>query len=199
MFSVLQDVGDSVPLSHTRSPNKNPYYKEIPRPLQEYIQRVRYDQRNLGLDSHSIFSRAGTTPSDSVNYVPLIKRRNNYRYDPTRIPVVSNAGTDYFIVIDYECTCDEPQLENHEIIEFPAVLVDAKTLNIHSVFHSFVKPIETPILSDYCRNLTGITQEEVRSLHPQRLSFSSIETCNSSLYIYYFFLRSIMLPLSPSC
>lgn len=40
--------------------------------------------------------------------------------------------TDYYIVIDFEATCEEPNPPGffHEIIEFPAVLVDAETLEI---------------------------------------------------------------------
>lgn len=40
--------------------------------------------------------------------------------------------TDFYIVIDFEATCEEPNPPDylHEIIEFPAVLVDAKTNNI---------------------------------------------------------------------
>ena len=38
-----------------------------------------------------------------------------------------------------------------------------KTGIIKSEFHSFVRPIEKPILSQYCLNLTGIKQDKVDS------------------------------------
>ena len=42
--------------------------------------------------------------------------------------------TDFYIVIDFEATCEEPNPPGyfHEIIEFPAVLVNAQTLEIVS-------------------------------------------------------------------
>ena len=47
----------------------------------------------------------------------------------------------------------------HEIIEFPAVLVDLTTGERVATFHSFVRPRINPILSDFCKKLTGISQE----------------------------------------
>lgn len=70
----------------------------------------------------------------------------------------------YYCVIDYECTC----LENckswkHEIIEFPCIVVCAKTKKVIAQFHQYVKPTESPILTSYCTQLTGITQNRVKN------------------------------------
>lgn len=43
-------------------------------------------------------------------------------------------------------------------IEFPAVLLNTSTGQIESEFHKFVRPTRFPILSDYCKKLTGISQ-----------------------------------------
>ena len=52
-----------------------------------------------------------------------------------------------------------------EIIEFPAVLYDAKNRRVPddplAVFHSYVMPTEEPILSKFCTELTGINQDKV--------------------------------------
>lgn len=48
-----------------------------------------------------------------------------------------------------------------EIIEFPAVLVDAKNRKIIDNFQAFVKPTINPKLSDFCIKLTGITQVNI--------------------------------------
>lgn len=71
----------------------------------------------------------------------------------------------FYCVIDFEGTCEEdnPLGYVHEIIEFPAVLVDANTLEVVSEFHEFVKPQQKPKLSQFCQNLTGVTQEIVDS------------------------------------
>ena len=47
----------------------------------------------------------------------------------------------------------------HEIIEFPAVLVSTESQQIVDHFHSFVRPVINPKLSDFCKNLTGIEQK----------------------------------------
>jgi len=47
--------------------------------------------------------------------------------------------------------------------EFPAVLVNLKTGKIEAEFHKYILPIESPRLSSYCTELTGIQQKTVDS------------------------------------
>jgi len=69
---------------------------------------------------------------------------------------------DHFCVIDFEATCWENNKEHTmEIIELPGVMIDAKTLQLNGEFHMYVKPAINPTLSEYCTNLTGITQQQV--------------------------------------
>lgn len=70
---------------------------------------------------------------------------------------------DYICVIDFEATCDEVNKQNyvHEIIEFPIVLINLKTMSIEDTFQKYVKPTLNPILTKFCVHLTGITQEQV--------------------------------------
>ena len=72
---------------------------------------------------------------------------------------------DYYLVVDFECTCDKkgPSVYNHEIIEFPVVVICSKTNEIVDKFHSYVRPVINPQLSDFCKELTGITQKQVDS------------------------------------
>ena len=77
------------------------------------------------------------------------------------------CGPRYLVVVDFECTCEdqeEPFL--HEIIEFPAVLLDMHSRREARHFHSFVKPTERPVLSDFCTRLTGIDQATVDKAEP---------------------------------
>lgn len=69
----------------------------------------------------------------------------------------------YLIVIDFEATCFEKPFNRNkqEIIEFPAVLINLTTGEIEKEFHKYLRPVEIPVLSEYCINLTGITQETV--------------------------------------
>ncbi|NXG68338.1 ERI2 exoribonuclease, partial [Baryphthengus martii] len=46
-------------------------------------------------------------------------------------------------------------------VEFPAVLLNTATGEIESEFHAYVQPQEHPILSEFCTELTGITQNQV--------------------------------------
>lgn len=66
----------------------------------------------------------------------------------------------FLAVLDFEATCWENSNE-HEIIEFPTIIVDIKNQEIVDRFECFVKPSYDPKLSEFCKNLTGITQEQV--------------------------------------
>lgn len=73
--------------------------------------------------------------------------------------------TKYICVLDFEATCDDKQRWTHEIIEFPSVLLEWS--DIHSKYiqkseiQIYCKPVEHPILTDFCTKLTGITQKQV--------------------------------------
>eukprot|EP01100_Stratorugosa_tubuloviscum_P001998 TRINITY_DN145_c0_g2_i1.p1 TRINITY_DN145_c0_g2~~TRINITY_DN145_c0_g2_i1.p1 ORF type:complete len:260 (-),score=113.91 TRINITY_DN145_c0_g2_i1:169-948(-) len=82
----------------------------------------------------------------------------------------------YLIVIDYEATCDENRgFGPQEIIEFPAILIDTNEKKIISEFHSYCKPIRNPILTDFCKQLTGIQQHQVENAPIFNEVFESFE------------------------
>ncbi|CAN6210089.1 unnamed protein product [Urochloa humidicola] len=69
---------------------------------------------------------------------------------------------DYYVVIDFEATClKDSRIYPQEIIEFPAVLIDAATGDLISSFRTYVKPRHHPVLTAFCKELTGIQQEQV--------------------------------------
>jgi 3'-5' exoribonuclease 1 len=75
-----------------------------------------------------------------------------------------NRNVDYFVVIDFEATCEarNPPEYAHEIIEFPAVLISSTDpVQIIDVFHSYCRPVINPVLSEFCTTLTGIEQRTV--------------------------------------
>uniref|UniRef100_A0A8R1XNM5 SAP domain-containing protein n=1 Tax=Onchocerca volvulus TaxID=6282 RepID=A0A8R1XNM5_ONCVO len=83
----------------------------------------------------------------------------------------TEAFYDYFVnssqVMDFECTCEADLYNyNHEIIEFPAILVDVRKKEIVDIFHSYVRPLVNPQLSEFCSAFTGITQEMVDKALP---------------------------------
>lgn len=70
----------------------------------------------------------------------------------------------YYVVIDFEATCFKSKRVSRsdtEIIEFAAVLVDKRTMEVVDEFDMFVRPVIYPKLDKFCTELTSITQEEV--------------------------------------
>lgn len=68
-----------------------------------------------------------------------------------------------YVVIDLECTCWEhkdPNKQPHETIEIGAVILD-EHFNYIKEFDQFVKPLDNPLLTEYCIDLTSITQKDI--------------------------------------
>ncbi|AAZ10544.1 hypothetical protein, conserved [Trypanosoma brucei brucei TREU927] len=90
--------------------------------------------------------------------------RRNRIYDPGN--PFDRQLFDYLIVVDVEATC-EYKNDNypHEIIELPGVLVDVRrgVVDKERSFRSYVRPQRNPLLTPFCKALTGITQEDVDS------------------------------------
>ncbi|KAG1659349.1 3'-5' exoribonuclease 1 [Nymphon striatum] len=98
------------------------------------------------------------------NKTVAVKRLKNY-YRLLKMPHVihqiSKPMFKFICVIDFEATCDENNRNYiHEIIEFPAILIDTK-LKETVVFHSYCRPNLNKTLTEFCKTLTGISQEQV--------------------------------------
>ena len=68
-------------------------------------------------------------------------------------------------IIDFEATCSkgkEVPFKEMEIIEFACIVIDRELQEIGR-FDRFVKPVRHPTLTEFCTNLTTITQEQVDS------------------------------------
>jgi inhibitor of KinA sporulation pathway (predicted exonuclease) len=68
------------------------------------------------------------------------------------------------IIVDLETTCwahNEKRDNEMEIIEIGAVKVDLNTREIIDEFNRFIKPSRNSMLSDFCKELTSIKQEDV--------------------------------------
>ncbi|XP_023029606.1 snipper [Leptinotarsa decemlineata] len=79
----------------------------------------------------------------------------------------------YLLVLDFEATCwskeDDFKAPN-EVIECPCVLYHVETNRIVSEFQLYVRPVENPILSEFCMKLTGIRQSQVDGGFPLDVS-----------------------------
>ncbi|XP_053333242.1 ERI1 exoribonuclease 2 [Clarias gariepinus] len=103
----------------------------------------------------------------------LIRKRTPSSSSLTHASSASNQLFPYLIVIDFESTCwREKNSHGQEIIEFPAVLMNTHTGELESEFHSYVQPQEHPLLSSFCTELTGITQEQVEAGLPLQICLS---------------------------
>jgi inhibitor of KinA sporulation pathway (predicted exonuclease) len=71
--------------------------------------------------------------------------------------------TKYFCIIDFEAQCGSDgwnKINRMEIIEFASIFTD-KNFKILGEFNEFVQPILFPELTEYCKNLTTIKQEDI--------------------------------------
>ncbi|MBL0262132.1 MAG: exonuclease domain-containing protein [Saprospiraceae bacterium] len=67
-----------------------------------------------------------------------------------------------FIIFDLEATCWKDTFVPHrqEVIEVGAYSVNSFG-DFLDTFQKFVKPVKSPVLSSYCRSLTGIDQRDI--------------------------------------
>lgn len=77
---------------------------------------------------------------------------------------VATSGCVNIALIDLECTCnDDNQFGPHEIIEVGAVIgtLSQESFKVISELQIYVKPVINPALTNFCTELTGITQSTV--------------------------------------
>ncbi|MBA3680350.1 MAG: exonuclease domain-containing protein [Bacteroidetes bacterium] len=67
-----------------------------------------------------------------------------------------------YIIVDLEATCWENKdlQKKNEIIEIGAVCINTEG-EIQSEFSEFVKPLINPVLSEFCKKLTTIKQNDI--------------------------------------
>ncbi|ESR39692.1 hypothetical protein CICLE_v10027527mg [Citrus x clementina] len=67
---------------------------------------------------------------------------------------------DYFVVVDFEATCDKKIPHPQEIIEFPSVIVSGVTGQITVCFQIYVRPTHNKLPTEFYKELTGIQQHQ---------------------------------------
>jgi inhibitor of KinA sporulation pathway (predicted exonuclease) len=112
-----------------------------------------------------------------VNQVNKIIRERNLQVDQYDVERIKMAIEENFsllgrgnciqdpryLVIDLEATTDDDSKGfGHEMIEIGAVLVAGDGMRfVNGEFSSFCKPAKNPVLTDFCKQLTHISQEDV--------------------------------------
>ncbi|KAL3314654.1 3'-5' exoribonuclease 1 [Cichlidogyrus casuarinus] len=132
--------------------------------LQHFLLRYRHKYT----DKNSMFP-TGTPPkmdqsaisSRPFDFIPLDNEADSVIIEPS-------YENRYLLIIDLECTCESQGSHrnggvdyDHEIIEFPILLYDSDKQSVISIFHAFCKPVKNPKLTNFCTNLTGITEERL--------------------------------------
>jgi inhibitor of KinA sporulation pathway (predicted exonuclease) len=98
-------------------------------------------------------------------------------------PIIHNTSEcpyDYLLVLDFEATCNNDALVPfgpQEVIEFPVILYNTRTLHIDDTFHRYIKPVIHPKLTSFCTKLTGITQTMVDN-------GTTLQKCLADLHVW---------------
>lgn len=129
----------------------------LPAPLQ-------LDSREL-CALHALWQEPGIV--QAINNAQPVHVPDHFRPDPFEHPVRPAAPQpfSFYAVIDFEATCwakgQTPKDAVAEVIELPVVLIDSINGCVLCEFHTFVQPTLNSTLSDFCKNLTGISQRDV--------------------------------------
>ena len=99
---------------------------------------------------------------DSKAYTKFIQNIFHKALRDKNIDTSQQNPKNTYLIIDLEATCWENHgnRDNMEIIEIGAVLVD-NDYRIIGEYQTFIKPIKNSKLSEFCKNLTSIKQENI--------------------------------------
>ncbi|XP_071948624.1 3'-5' exoribonuclease 1-like isoform X2 [Antedon mediterranea] len=122
------------------------------------------------LNASEVKAKLGTLKLNTRGRIDILKSRLKSYYKQRQLAAESGFQSmhqqfDYLLVIDYEATCEEPEPPDFvpEIIEFPIVLINTSTLEVEDEFQAFCRPTFNPKLTQFCTDLTSITQSMVDS------------------------------------
>ncbi|MDO6427673.1 3'-5' exonuclease [Thalassotalea sp. 1_MG-2023] len=88
---------------------------------------------------------------------------------------VMRQSYDIMMIVDIEHTCSHDGSippDEREIIEIGAVVVDMKSLEIIDEYCALIRPQRHPLVSDFCTQITGITQSELDNSDDFKTVFS---------------------------
>lgn len=145
---------------------KNGIKYTIPLRSRNIIKKIKKKPRHGGVKVIGLKNSIPELPSNSEVKIIVCSDAQEENIVLANSKVFGNAQMEYFVVIDFEATCSSDHSmpkEEVEIIEFGAVLLDKASYYSINSFSEFVKPQVRPKLSQYCRELTTITQEDVDS------------------------------------
>lgn len=80
-----------------------------------------------------------------------------------------------YIIVDLEATCCNAGTiprDEMEIIEIGAVACDGSSLEAVTEFQEFIRPSKNPVLTEFCMQLTSISQQDVDVAEPAQVVIS---------------------------
>ncbi|KAI6650293.1 3'-5' exoribonuclease 1-like [Oopsacas minuta] len=140
----------------TNKPNKQKQVIDF----QKNYHHICSDINNLELEELKIFLESHSKSPNGC--IEILKKRAK-SIIPRHITAPPKSQLPYLLVLDFECTCESPKPLGwqHEVIEFPILLLNTQTLKVEKEFHSFCRPILNPKLTKFCVDYTGISQDKV--------------------------------------
>ncbi|OWM69130.1 3'-5' exoribonuclease 1-like isoform X2 [Punica granatum] len=163
--------GSAAPNGKISRMSSVPPFEAYRRPVHQHEVEVRaafYPELQKAQQNHLYAFEAHYYP---FNYEYGFPIENRFQYMPFKVassPQSYQQETNhlqefqYFVVIDFEATCDRDRNPHpQEIIEFPSVLVNSSTGQLEDCFQIYVRPTYNQHLSDFCKELTGIQQNQV--------------------------------------
>jgi len=100
--------------------------------------------------------------AEKPDRIPLFEP-TNYKPPSFGFKESPEEKVDFFLVLDFEGVINKDQgcPNVMEIIEFPVLKVNARTLATEAEFHRYVQPVIHPALNSKCTEITGISQDMV--------------------------------------
>ena len=124
-----------------------------------------YQPSQSNTTSGEIMATAPSSSSALSDLRDRLKQRAAEKYRPPRFDYneLQTEKQDFFLVLDFEAVINkDPGCPDvMEMIEFPVLKVNARTMETESTFHTYVQPVIHEKLNPVCTEITGITQDMV--------------------------------------
>ncbi|KAH6570002.1 hypothetical protein BASA50_011142 [Batrachochytrium salamandrivorans] len=137
-----------------------------------HVDELRRKLQQLGVDVDSTTNRKNKT--DLIKQLKRAQRKAKTTQE-TLAKSVAQVERDarrqpfsIYLVCDIEATCAADSAFDfaNEVIEFPVIAISGTTMQTTSTFRRYCRPLLNPILTEFCTNLTGITQAQVDAADP---------------------------------
>lgn len=145
------------------------YWFDFPWEVNNWPLDKRIDISNARLPVGSLFKAVVTEITETnMRLIPSKYASPILKLSPLSVPINSvKCPFRYLIAVDLEATCDycpDPKVDSNsaEIIEFPWIVIDTKTMSIIDEQQIYVKPDNMEGITYYTTKLTGISKATVR-------------------------------------